>query len=139
MQSVPTTVTQGPDGALYVGELTGFPFPVDGANVYRVPAQGGAPQIFEAGFTNIVDIAFGPDGTLYVLEIATNGLLAGFGGGDFTGALIEVAPDGTRTELAPGALFAPGGVAYGPDGMLYVTNNSIFAGAGQVLRINPNS
>jgi hypothetical protein len=35
MQAVPTTVTRGPDGALYVGQLTGFPFPVDAANVYR--------------------------------------------------------------------------------------------------------
>ncbi|MGH9203382.1 MAG: ScyD/ScyE family protein, partial [Vicinamibacterales bacterium] len=28
IQSVPTTVVEGPDGFLYVGELTGFPFPV---------------------------------------------------------------------------------------------------------------
>ena len=28
MDDVPTTVAKGPDGALYVGQLTGFPFPV---------------------------------------------------------------------------------------------------------------
>ena len=79
------------------------------------------------------DIEFGPDGSLYVLELSKNGLLTG----DFTGALIRVAPDGSRTELGAGELFAPGGVAFGPDGMLYVTNNSILPGLGQVLRIQP--
>lgn len=137
MDAVPTSAAVGPDGLFYVGQLTGFPFPVGGANVYSVPARGGTPEIFAGGFTAIVDVAFGPDGSLYVLEIAKNGLLAAFIGGDWTGALIRVAPDGTRTELAAGELFAPGGVAVGPDGAIYVTNNSIFSGTGQVLRIEP--
>lgn len=136
-QVVPTTVALGPDGDYYVGQLTGFPFPVGGANVFRVPAEGGDPVVFASGFTNIIDIEFGPDGSLYVLEIAKNGLLAAFILGDWTGALIRVAPDGSQTELGTEELFAPGGVAFGPDGMLYVTNNSILPGAGQVLRIQP--
>jgi sugar lactone lactonase YvrE len=135
MDAVPTSVAAGPDGNYYIGQLTGFPFPVDGANVYRVPAQGGTPEVFAGGFTAVVDVAFGPDGSLYVLQIAKNGLLAAFIENDWTGALIRVAPDGTRTELAAGELFAPGGVAVGPDGACYVTNNSIFSGTGQVLRI----
>ena len=135
MDAVPTSVAVGPDGLFYVGQLTGFPFPVGGANVYRVPAQGGTPEVFAGGFTAIVDVAFGPDGSLYVLEIAKNGLLGAFIAGDWTGALIRVAPDGTRTELAEGALFAPGGVAVRSDGAIYVTNNSIFSGTGEVLRI----
>ena len=35
-QAVPTSVTIGPDGDLYVGQLTGFPFPGGLARVYRV-------------------------------------------------------------------------------------------------------
>jgi hypothetical protein len=100
MDAVPTSVALGPDGNYYAGQLTGFPFPLGGANVYRIPAGGGTAEVFAAGFTGIIDIAFGPDGSLYVLEIAKNGLLAGFGIGDWTGALIQVAPDGTRTEIA---------------------------------------
>lgn len=137
MDAVPTTVAIGPDGAYYVGQLTGFPFPIGGANVYRVPAGGGTPEVFEGGFTSIIDIAFGPDGSLYVLEIAENSVLAGFVFGNWEGALIRVAPDGTRTEIADGQLTAPGGIAVGKDGALYVTNNSIFAGTGEVLRIIP--
>jgi hypothetical protein len=40
-QAVPTSVAKGPDGADYVGQLTGFPFPPGGASVFRVvPGQG---------------------------------------------------------------------------------------------------
>lgn len=137
MDAVPTCVALGPDGAYYVGQLTGFPFPVGGANVYRVPAQGGNPEVFASGFTGIIDVAFGPDGSLYVLEIARNGLLAAFNGGDWTGALIRVAPDGTRTEIASAGLFAPGGVALDSKGAIYVTNQSISSGSGEVLRLRP--
>ena len=135
MDTVPTSVALAPDGSYYVGQLTGFPFPVGAANIYRVPAGGGAPQVVATGFTHIVDLAFGPDGSLYVLEIAKNGLLAAFNTNDWTGALIRIAPDGTRTELVPGLLTAPGGVAVGSDGTLYVTNNSIYSNSGEVIRI----
>ncbi len=137
MDAVPTSIALGSDGYYYVGQLTGFPFPVAGANIYRVSPRGGTPTIHAEGFTAIIDVAFGPDGSLYVLEIAKNGLLDAFIFNDWTGALIRVAPDGTRTEIAAGSLFAPGGVALGPDGALYVTNNSIFSGAGEVLRVDP--
>jgi len=135
MDTVPTSVAQGPDGSFYVGQLTGFPFPVDDANIYRVPANGGTPTVHAGGFTSVIDVAFGPDGSMYVVELAKNGLLAAFIDGDWSGAVIRVAPDGTRTELAPGMLTAPGGVAVGGDGAIYVTNNSISSGIGQVIRI----
>ena len=111
MDAVPTCVALGPDGNYYVGQLTGIPVPLGGANVYRVPAIGGTPEVFAAGFTAIIDIAFGPDGSLYVLEITKYGLLEAFGSGDWTGALIRVAPNGIRTPIASEGLFAPGGVA----------------------------
>jgi hypothetical protein len=129
-QAVPTTVTQGPDGAYYVGQLSGFPFQPGIANVYRVPAEGGTPTVFLSGFTNIISIAFGPDGALYVLQISKNGLLSG----NPVGALIKV-KGGVRTELAAGQLFAPGGMAIDRDGTIYVSNWAILAGGGQVLRI----
>ena len=137
MDTVPTAVAHGPDGQFYVGQLTGFPFPVGGAKIFRVPRHGGTPETYAEGFTAIVDLAFGPDGSLYVLEIARNGLLAAFEANDWTGALIRIAPDGKRTEIATGALFAPGGVAVGAEGAVYVTNRSIFSGSGEVLRIEP--
>lgn len=132
VQAVPTTVALGPDGNLYVGQLTGGPFTVGLANVYRVPSTGGTPVVAYSGFTNIIDIAFGPDGSLYVLEIARNAI-PNFGQG---GRLVKIAPDGTRTDVISGPpLIAPGGIAVGKDGALYVTNRSTNATTGEVLRI----
>jgi len=130
MQSVPDAVAMGPDGALYVGELTGFPFPVGAANVYRV-VPGSDPVVFASGFTNIIDIAFGPDGSLFVLELATNGLLSN----DLSGALHRVDMYGNVTTILDQGLFAPGGLAIGQDGSIYISVFSIFAGAGQVIRV----
>ena len=114
--------------------MTGFPFPVGGANIYRVPSQGGPPEIAATGFTNIVDMAFDRDGTLYVLQIG-NGF-AGPGGPPLNapGKLIRVNPNGTQTVIYAG-LFYPGGLAIGPDGAAYVTNQGILPGGGEVLRI----
>jgi hypothetical protein len=130
MQPVPTSVARGPDGALYVGQLIGFPFPVGGANVWRL-APGRAPEVVADGFTNIIDIAFDRRGRLLVLEIAHNGLLSG----DPTGALIRVERDGSRTTLASEGLVAPGGMAVGRHGVIYVSNKTTSAGEGEVLRI----
>jgi hypothetical protein len=128
MQAVPTSVVKGPDGAFYVGQLTGFPFPVGGANVWRV-VPGHRPRVFAAGFTNIIDIAFDRHGRLYVLEIATNGLLSAGENELPQGRLVRVEKDGSRTTLAQEGLNAPGGFVLG-HGAAYITNNSILPGAG---------
>ena len=138
MQAVPTTVVKGPDGALYVGQLTGFPFPAGAANVYRVPADGGTPTIFSSGFTKIIDIAFAADGSLYVLQISAAGGPPPAGP---PGSLIRVSSDGTtKTTIVPAGagLVAPGGIAIDDDGSIYVTNHSIEPnGIGTVVRVVP--
>jgi hypothetical protein len=133
MQAVPTSIAVGPDGDYYVGQLTGFPFPVGGANIYRVPPEGGEPVVHASGFTNITHITFDGDGNLFVVEMFTNGLLSG----DPPGAVILGAPKGARLVLASEGLVNPAGVAYSPDGNLYVTNYGTSAELGQVVRIEP--
>jgi hypothetical protein len=132
MQSVPTAVTEGPDGAIYVGELTGFPFVAGGARVYKVLPRHD-PQVYAEGFSAIHDIAFGPDGSLYVLEIASD-LLACELFGDCNGRLIKVEPGGARTVLAHDLPF-PGGVAVSQNGEVYITLFSIMPGMGMVVRV----
>jgi hypothetical protein len=127
---VPTCVAVGPDGAYYVGELTGVPFAAGAARVYRV-VPGQAPQVVHTGFKTIIDIDFGPDGSLYVLQIATGAFLSG------SGALIRVAPDGTRTTVASEGLVSPTSVLVGDDGTIYVSNRGTSVGIGEVVRVTP--
>jgi glucose/arabinose dehydrogenase len=128
--AVPTSVVVGPDGAYYVGVLTGAPFADGAASVYRVvPSE--EPEIFATGFKAIIDIAFDEAGNLYVLQHATGAtMLMG------PGMLIRVAPDGTRAEVLT-QLQRPTSVAIGPDGAVYVSNRGTSNGAGEVLRVEP--
>lgn len=129
--SVSTGVAVGPDGAYYVSELTGYPFTPGASQVYRV-AGDGSVSVFLTGFTNATDIAFAGDGSVYVLEVDANSLLVPGN----AGALIRVAPDGSRSTIFSKGLVAPTGLAIGGDGALYVANYSSSApGRGEVLRI----
>jgi hypothetical protein len=134
MNAVPTGVVRGPDGAYYMSQLTGFPFPVGGAKIFRVDPRTGVPTTYATGFTNAMDLAFGRDGTLYVLEIDHDSIL----GGSKDGALLTVPRGGgvgTPVALPTGTLTEPGGIAVGRHGELYVSNHSREAGHGEVLRV----
>lgn len=76
-EPVATSVAIGPDGDFYVGELKGFPAPLGRSRVWRISSNarnahcGHSPLCSVAydGFTSIVDLSFGTDGTLYVAEM----------------------------------------------------------------------
>ena len=141
-QAVPTSIAQGPDGNFYVGELA------EGAGkgkarVWRIPAAGGTPEVYASGFTTITGVAFGPDGSLFVTEFAKN-----VRKNNLQGAVVRVAPDGSRTRLGGRKLFAPTGAAVDSAGAVYVSNFSVlpaktpkkspFKGAGGMLvKITP--
>jgi glucose/arabinose dehydrogenase len=141
-QAVPTSIAQGPDDSFYVGELA------EGAGkgkarVWRIPAAGGTPEVYATGFTAITGVAFGPDGSLFVTEFATN-----FRKNNLKGAVVRVAPDGSRTRLGGKRLMAPTGAAVDSTGAVYVSNFSVlpaktpkkspFKGAGGTLvKITP--
>jgi hypothetical protein len=142
--AVPTSVAVGPDGAYYVGDLTGFP-PVEGAaNIVRIGRAGEPPEVCLSGFTLIIDIAFDRLGHLYVLQ--------------YSGSLIRIDREtsvtparadgrgicaayaaGARTTIVSG-LTNPTAVAIGPDGAAYISNRGIFpaigAVTGQVIRVD---
>jgi hypothetical protein len=77
-QPVPTSIAIDKHGYIYIGELKGFPAPSGASSIWRISpradnAQCGASpdcvKVFEGGFTSIIDLAFGPDGLLYVTEL----------------------------------------------------------------------
>jgi hypothetical protein len=135
-QSVPTSVAVGPDGALYVGELTGNPFAVGSARVWRVE-PGQRPTVYATGFTTISAIAFDRTGRLLVLEITQ----AGLNETGSPGRLIRYA-SGHATVLLAGGLAAPTGLAVGPDGSIYISNDGESASqtgaGGEILKLAPS-
>jgi hypothetical protein len=130
IRSVPTSVAIGPDGAFYVGELSGAPFYPGEARVWRV-VPGQPATIVATGFTTIIDLAFDERGRLIVLQTSADPFDA-----DGDGALIRVERDGTRTVLAGPGLANPGGVALAGHGVFYVTTRTASGGGvGELVRI----
>lgn len=87
VQPVPTSVAVGPDGAYYVGELTGAPGPgasgTGWSRIWRIDpgahhavCPSDTCEMVVDGLTAVIDLAFGPDGALYAVEYDHNGFLA---------------------------------------------------------------
>jgi sugar lactone lactonase YvrE len=116
-------------GNLYVGEAlrqqaseTDPPWvpPVVADKVYQI-TPGGQVSTFATGLGGVWDLAFGPDGYLYVTEH------------DFSG-VSKIAPDGTVTPVVPcNGLAAVAEAKYGPDGSLYWVSSEAFT----VARLDP--
>lgn len=129
-QAVPTGAALGPSGELALGQLTGFPFVVGAAQVFSF--DSGVLSVLAGNLTNIIDVAFDASGTLYALELDSDGLL----GPGTTGALYEIGPSGTLTLLFDG-LVNPTGFTIGEDGDFYVSVNGFSPTEGSVVRLTP--
>ena len=130
MQAVPTSVVVGPDRQYHVSQLTGFPFPVGHANIYRV-VKGQAPTVWATGLTNVTSLAFDRHGRLYAVQLANTGLLA-VGDALPSGSLLQVSRTGAHKVVADD-LPAPYGLAI-RDGSAYVSTCSVCPGGGEVWR-----
>jgi hypothetical protein len=143
-QPVSTSVAVGPDGAYYVSELKGFPAPTGRSRIWRVEpgarhadcATSADCSIVATGFTSIVDLTFGPDGTLYVVEIDEASWAAvEFGVGSLGGIVNACNPTTwTCSQVATG-LPIPLGAAVDRRGDVYVTINALVPGAAQVIKL----
>lgn len=135
LQYVPTSVAIGPDGAAYVTEFTGFPFPQGAAEVTRVGSDGELSPYVD-GLTQLTDLAWAPNGDLYAIQFANESSVSG----GMAGSLLRIAPDGAVTTLLSGDDFPEfsllTGLAYGPDDAVYVTSQAAATGS-QILRVDP--
>ena len=149
-EAVPTTVVEGPDGYIYVGELQGFPFRPGTSEIWRIapdatdatcsPTESNADcEVYATGFTAIQDIAFNEHtGKLYVYELAAGGVLAfeaGFETGEFPPAVLLEVSKNHRRELAVGQLSQPGGIVVTRSGWVFVTDHVFQELEGRLLRV----
>lgn len=138
VQPVPTSVAVGPDGAIYVGELTGatadvFDAPglsrvwriAPGAHNVTCPSAACEPVI--TGLTSVIDLEFGPDGLLYVVEYDAAGWLPALIGAGAGGSVkaCDVSTGGCAT-LADG-LELPGAITFDKRGTLWLLESNIVA------------
>ncbi|MEM9564535.1 MAG: ScyD/ScyE family protein [Actinomycetota bacterium] len=145
---VPTGVARAMNGDILVSTLGGFPFAAGFSLIYRIdadhdgvavcstfaPVPASGCEVFADGLTSLVDLEVAPDGKVYAVQFADAGV----------GALESGAPGATagsvqilhrRTGEVMGSIVGltlPGGVAI--DGRdVYITNNSVFPGAGEIV------
>lgn len=141
VQPVPSAVAIGPDGAYYVGELSGFPAdPTDlvglsriwriDAGARNVECPSDACEVVIDGLTSVVDVEFGPDGRLYVVEMDASGWAAAAvpelglvpTGGTIKACDVDTGP----CELIEGGLATPGAITFDKRGELWVAESIFF-------------
>lgn len=146
-QPVPNSVAVGPDGAIYVGELTGlaagaaFGAPQDKSRVWRIEPgttkalcpSSQCELALDERFTSIIDLAVGPDGDLYVVEYDENTWLSvaappiPTAGGTVNRCDLDAGTCGVATvgsETLAG-LTAPAAVTFDRRGNLWLLENNL--------------
>ncbi len=134
----PTSVgaAAGPDGNLYVAQFGLAPYTAGSGHVDRVTPDGTVTAGVVRNLTTPVDVAFAPDGTLFVLQFAAQFDPKRLRYMPAGGEVRRVNADGTTSAVVSGLMF-PTAMTFGPDGALYVSNygNESNDGQGQIVRV----
>lgn len=153
-EAVATSVAVGADGYYYVGELRGFPATPGKSQVWRIRPDSvgavcdpehprrGACQRYADGFTSIVALGAGDDGSIYVVELVKRSWLQWEQDptGSDVGSLYRIPRGGGRPqELAKDQLHLPGGVAVDGSKTVYVTGPVFGPGTLSKIRVRTGS
>jgi sugar lactone lactonase YvrE len=130
---VPTGVSVGPDGNVFIGFLTSFPFPSGTAFVEERSPDGELINIYE-GLTTVVDVLATEDGVYAVSFSTFDAEAEGLPWAPNSGYVIEL---NSMETLAEGLNF-PYGIAMDNDGNLLVSINSAYVepGTGAVMQLD---
>ncbi|MGH2558635.1 MAG: ScyD/ScyE family protein [Thermomicrobiales bacterium] len=136
---VPTAIAAAPDGGMYVGFLSGAPFPDGAAKVVEVAPDGTMTDVW-TNLTTVTGLVVDADGTLWASQMSTGNtaeppfLVPG------SGTIVRQTGPDTAEEIVTGLLF-PVSLDVGPDGALYTSVPALGAqpGGGLVLRIDPTA
>ena len=120
--AVPTCLDRGPDGALYIGELTGGGNKPGASVVWRVDTrkEHPTPTVWASGLTAVTGCGFA-DGKFYATEFSTRGLDNAIPG---TGAVVQVPAHSKSPIVVADGLSFPNGFAAN-ESNLYVSNWSV--------------
>lgn len=132
---VPTMMAADPEGGVYIGYLTAVPFPDGVAKVSHVAADGTVTDVW-TGLTAVTDVAVGPDGTLYAVEMSTGNLEEPPFLVPGSGRIVRQTGPASAEDVASGLMF-PITIRFGPDGALYVALPAMGAasGSGVIARV----
>jgi len=130
---VPTGVTFGTDGTIYVSLLTGFPFLPGASKVVAVDLQSGEVSDYATGLTMLTDLRTGPDGELYAVQL---GVFTDQGPVENSGAILRIGEGETSQVLVDGLSY-PTSIGFDEAGNGFVTTNGVGApGTGAVVRFD---
>jgi hypothetical protein len=109
--AVPTCVAAAATGKLYVGDLAGRIWAVNGGSATLVSGQNG---------NHYTGCAADSSGNVYFVS-----MFAGLFPNPGTGSIVKLTAGGSVSTLATGSLVFPNGIAVGSNGVLYVSVNSV--------------
>ncbi len=124
---VPTSVETDAEGNIYVGFLTGFPFPEGGSRIEKW-RDGELVETF-SGLTAVTGMLVTDDGTIYASEFGVFAPGAGWG----PGRVVMVSSEGI-TPVLEGVMF-PYGMAQNAAGEIFVVTGAIGGENGAVVRV----
>jgi hypothetical protein len=143
-EPVATSVTQAPDGGLYVGELKGFPGPLHHSRVWHIdPGTRNAHcgtdprcQIVFDDFTSIIDLRWFR-GKLYVEQIDDQSFLAVELGQPTTGSVWACDVWSHECEKVAGGKPIMTAIAFRGNGSMWGTIKALIPGQADVIRLRP--
>jgi plastocyanin len=134
---VPTSVAIAPNGTIYVGYLSGAPYPTGAAKVVQI-GDGTAKTVW-TGLTTVTGLAVAPDGTLLALEMSTGDTTTPPFLVEHSGKIVRQTGPNFSADVVTD-LNLPTHLNLGPDGAYYVATPAIGAdaGTGSIVRIAPS-
>jgi hypothetical protein len=137
IQPVPTAVAVDPQGAYYVGELTGMPAATGWSRVWRIapgrrhvvcPSEDCEEVLSD--LTSVVDVEFGPDGRFYVVELDRNGWLAALTGNPGGGRVHRCDLESGKCDVVYESNMAVPAITFDRWDQMWVAENEVLMGEG---------
>jgi len=94
-------------------------------------------KAFDGGFTSIIDLAWGPDGRLYVLELdEASWFSLDLQNGASLGGTVSACNVTTATcQVVASGIPIPTAMTFGKDGTLWVTRFALIPGAAEIISV----